>query len=96
MRKVGASIAGVLHDFPHPCAKSLAHVLQCINGDVWFSAFDGAVVGSVHADFIRETFLTIALRFPPAAEGSAKPSTTAAFFHIVTRYSPSCLSSTVL
>jgi hypothetical protein len=96
MRTVGASIAGVLHDFPHPRAKSLAHVLQCINGDIGFAAFDGTVVGPVHADFIRVALLTIALRFPPAAEGFPKPNSAAASFHVATRYRPSSLSSTVL
>jgi len=96
MQKVGASIAGVLHDFPHPRTKSLADVLQCINGDIWLSALDGTVVGSVHPDFIGETLLAIALRFPPAAQGVPKPNTGAAFFHVATRYRPSSLSSTVV
>ena len=96
MRKVGASIAGVFHDFPHPRAKSLAEFLQCIDGDIGLAAFDGTVVGPVHPDFIREALLTIALRFPPAAEGSPKPGSAAAFFHVATRYRPSSLSSTVL
>jgi hypothetical protein len=92
---IEASIAGVRHYFTHSGAKALADLLEGIDGDIGFAAFDGTVVGSVHPDFIREALLAVALRFPPAAEGVPNPST-AAYCHAATRYSPSCFSSTVL
>jgi hypothetical protein len=94
--KMKTSIPGVFHHFPHSHAKSLAYALQCIKSNVLFTTFDRTVVGSVHSNLIRVAFLAVALRLPPVANSKPKPNMAADFLHVVTRYRPSSLSSTVL